>query len=205
MYRNWVNNISGVFKEYNIFNFFKKYYGYSIKKDFVINLIAFSTVGAYCCHLNDKIVCCYPVFEEMKKDKLYDSEGNEKSILTPLIHEFSHGFINPITERYNILNEKTNLFDDIRDCMKKQAYCYDSSIINEHIIRAVGARYIYLIYRDEIWYKKRIQKEKEAGFKYIDSVIDSLIYYEKHRKIYEKFDDFYPLIIENIKKYQHKE
>mgnify|MGYP004497783471 CR=1 FL=1 len=197
-YQSWIDNISGAFEKYDISNFFKNYYGYLNEKEFVINLTAFTTNGAYCCNLKDRIVCCFPVFEEMKKDKLYDSSSKEKYILQTPIHEFSHGYVNPITDKYDILNQTTNLFVDIKENMKKQAYPYDTHIINEHIVRGIEARYIYLIYKDKNWYKKRIREEKEIGFKYIDSIIKSLIYYENNRSIYKTFDKYYPLIIENI-------
>ena len=202
LYNSWIDNISGAFKKYNISNFFYNYYGYLNKKEFVINITAFTTCGAYCCDLEKKIVSCYPVYRKMKKDKLFDSKDNEKLILQNPIHEFSHGYVNPITDKYNILNKKTNLFDDIRDTMKKQAYPYDTQIINEHIIRGIEARYIYLIYKDEKWYKERIQNEKNLGFKYIDVIISSLTEYENNRATYKTLDEYYPKIIENIKKYQ---
>ena len=138
----------------------------------------------------------------MDKDKLYDSEGKEKYILQNPIHEFSHGYVNPITDKYNILNDKTNLFDDIRDNMKKQAYPYDSHIINEHIIRAIESRYIDLMYHDQDWYNKRIENEKELGFIYIDNILNSLIEYENNRDVYKTFDEFYPVIIRNIEEYK---
>lgn len=202
LYKSWINNMSGAFKKYNISDFFRKYYGYLNEKEFVINIIAFTTNGAYCCDLNDKIVSCFPVFAEMIKEKLFDSQNKEKYILQNPIHEFSHGYVNPITDKYNILNEETNLFDDIRENMKKQAYPYDSHIINEHIIREIGARFIYLVHQDNNWYKNRIQREKDLGFKYIDNIIDSLIYYENNRDTYKTLDNFYPIIIENLKKYK---
>ena len=86
--------------------------------------------------------------------------------------------------------------------MKKQAYPYDTQIINEHVIRGIEARYIYLIYKDEKWYKERIQNEKNLGFKYIDVIISSLTEYENNRATYKTLDEYYPKIIENIKKYQ---
>ena len=204
LYEEWINNISGAFQKYEILKFLNEYYGYLSESNFVVDINAFTTNGAYGCNLDNKVVCCYPVFEEMKKNKLFDSEAKEIYILETIIHEFSHGYVNSITDKYNILNKNTNLFDNIRDEMIKQAYPYDSHIINEHIVRAISARYIYLVYGDKELYKQCIENNKKSGFIYIDNIIDSLINYENNRDKYKTLVEFYPEIIENIKKYIKK-
>lgn len=207
LYQEMINNISGAFQKYNIKEFFKSYYGYMSDKEFIVNLTPFTTNGSYCCDLNDKTVSCFPIFEQMKKEKLYDSQNHEKYILQNPIHEFSHSYINPITNQYGYLNNTTHLFDNIREVMKKMAYPYDTHIINEHIIRAIEARYIKLIYNDEEWYTNRIEQEYNLGFIYIYNIINSLIFYENNRNIYPTFKDFYPEIIKGIftdKKIQKK-
>lgn len=198
LYEKMLNNISGAFKKYNITKFFKNYYGYLNEKELIINLTPFTTDGGYCCNLEDKIISCFPIYKEMKKEKLYDSTKKEKYIIQNPLHEFSHGYVNPITEEYKILTEKTNLFDDIRDTMKKMAYPYDTEIINEHIIRGIEARFIKLKHQDDAWYTKRIEQEKDLGFIYIDTIIDSLITYENSRDKYKTLKEFYPEIIKNI-------
>ena len=46
----------------------------------------------------------------MKKDKLYDSKGNEKYLIQTPLHEFSHGYINPLTDEYKLATEKNTPF-----------------------------------------------------------------------------------------------
>lgn len=201
-YTQYVESISKAFEKYDITSFLRAYYGYSSGKQFFINLIPFTTNGAYCCNYETKIYSCFPVFEGMKKENLFDSRDKEKYIVDNPVHEFSHGYINPITKKYNILNEKTHFFDDIREQMSKKAYPYDTQIINEYIIRAICARYILLMYHDQNWYQRRIESEKESGFIYIEPIIESLLEYENNRQVYPRFDLFYPNIIASLEKYK---
>ena len=199
LYKEMIDNMSLAFKKYNLTEFFQDYYGYLNKKELIINLTPFTTNGAYCCDLKNKIISCFPVYKEMKKDKLYDSKGNVKYLIQTPLHEFSHGYINPLTDEYKLVTEKTHLFDDIRDNMKKMAYPYDTQIINEHIIRAIEARFIILIHKDNTWYKNIINEEIKLGFIYINNIINSLIIYEQNRNKYKTIKDFYPIIIKNLK------
>lgn len=198
LYKEMINNISKTFQKNDILKFLKDYYGYKIDKEFVVNLIPFTTDGSYCCNLKNKIISCFPIFAYMKKEKLYDSNNCEKQIIQNLIHEFSHSYVNSITEEQNILKNNTKFFDNIEEQMKKIGYSNDIQIINEHIIRAIEARFIKLIYNDDEWYQKRIEKDYHMGFIYIKNIVDSLIIYENNRTTYPTLNDFYPEIIKNI-------
>lgn len=200
LYTKWVNSFSISLKMYDIRSFYNNYFGYINDKEFIINLMPCITNGGFACDLSNSLVCAYPVFEKM--NNLFDNDNNHENALLMIIHEFSHGYINPITDKYNLLTDKTNLFDDIRYIMKRQAYPYDSLIINEHIVRSVVLRFISLIFDSSKLYNSELKYELKSGFKYINVVLDSLIYYENNRDKYKVFDEYYPVIIDNIKSYK---
>lgn len=198
-YEKYVNSMAKAFESYDVGGFFKDYYGMEIHKRFNVNLIPFITRGAFSCDTSDSIFSCLPIYSHSKKENLYDLEGNEKYFLTLPIHEFSHGFVNPLTDNYKLVDENTHLFDDIREEMSKQAYPTDVEIINEHIVRAITARSILYMHNDQEWYDREIERQKEMGFIYIEDIISSLEIYEKNRDKYNSFNDYYPEIIRVIK------
>ena len=131
-----------------------------------------------------------------KKENLFDIEDQRVIIMS--VHEFGHGYVNPLTEQYLKENDIPDLFSDIADVMRKQAYGKISSIINEHVIRAIVIRYISLIYHDEAWVQRAIQNEKKRGFIYIEDILESLEEYENQRQNYPTFDLYYPMIVKHL-------
>lgn len=204
LYKKWVVAASSAFQKYNLFSYFEKYYGYRLSKKLIVNLTPCITNGGFCCDNNNEVYDCFPIFREMKSNDLFNNSGKEELTLYNPFHEFSHAYIDPITSRLGIVTEKTNLFDDIRENMKKQAYPYDTHILNEHIIRALEVRYVINMYGNEKWGQQIVEQEKENGFIYMEPIIDSLCEYENQRNDYQTIDEFYPVIIEKIKEYQLK-
>ncbi len=203
LYAKWINGMSYAFKKYNLSNYFFKYYGYNLNKKLIVNLIPFMTNGGFYCSNDNEVYDCFPVFEGMQAETLFDSTNHEKITLFNPFHEFSHAYINPITDKLKILTKDTNFFDDIRESMKRQAYPYDTHIINEHIVRALEIRYIINVYGDYKWAQELIEDEKENSFIYIEPIVNSLCQYERQRNIYKRIDDFYPIIIKKIKEYKN--
>jgi hypothetical protein len=120
-------------------------------------------------------------------------------------HEFGHSFVNPLTEKYlDLVNKSGYLFDPIVDEMKQQAYSNWATCVNEHIIRAVVIR-MQEIYNhwDANASFMAIAMERRKQFIYIDRVIDKLKEYEiKHNETKITFEQYYPELIKafNISK-----
>ena len=201
-FEKYVSSMAKAFELYDVGQFFKDYYGLKSDKEFNVNLVPFITKSALSCDTKDSISSCIPIYPHSKKENLYDLGGNEKYFLTLPIHEFSHGFVNPITEQYKLVDENTNIFDDIREEMSKQFYPSDIEILNEHIVRAITARSILYMHKDQEWYEREIEIQKGMGFIYIDNIIESLESYENNRDKYPNFAKFYPEIINSIKNYK---
>lgn len=198
-YLKWATGMSKTFEKCDVITFLNEYFGFKTQKNYFINLLPFTDCGGYSCFYDDKVYACISACMKTKTTELYDTIGHEKNAVKLPLHEFCHSYVNPITEKQNLVNDKTNVFDNIRENMKKKAYPYDSQILNEHIVRAVVARFYLLEIEDIKRYEKIIKKEKSEGYIYIDIVIKSLIEYESNRDKYPNFELFYPTLINKLK------
>ena len=197
LYQKWTKYVLECFEKGNILNFYNSYFG-KTDKEFYLNLIPFASDGSFSASIENKIYDMNPVTKDMKEETLFEREDYKMVIGAP-IHEFLHGYINPITEKINILNSKTNMFDDIREEMAKQAYPTDVEIINEHLVRALQIRYIINEFKDEQWAEWLTNKEEKLGFIYIRPILKKLEEFENNRDKYKSFEDIYPEIVESLK------
>lgn len=114
-------------------------------------------------------------------------------------HEFSHSFINPITDKHiNEVNKYENLFEPIKDKMEKQGYSKWSTCVNEHIIRALTTRFYY-IYDGKQAGDSALEKELILGFIYVKDLCEKLKRYENNREKYKDFKEFYLELISVFK------
>lgn len=103
-----------------------------------------------------------------------------------LFHEFAHSFVNPLTEEFVWEFENPErLYRPIETQMRNMAYGHWTTMINEHIIRAVE---IKLTGR-----AKALSQEERRGFIYIRPLYDLLSEY--NRTQYRSFREFYPEIV----------
>lgn len=115
-------------------------------------------------------------------------------------HEFSHSFVNNITEK-NIdkVNEYKELLAPIKDKMDEQAYNKWETCLNEHLVRAVVIR-LTEIYDGMDKSLNLIDIESQRGFIYIRELTNLLKNeYEPNRDKYPTFEDFYPEILNLLK------
>ena len=206
-YQKYVDNVKNNLGECDIITFFNSYYNLPTDKNFIVNLIPWQTHANYGTSNKTEIhsnICT--AYNSTNDDNVFCSNREEIYYAHLLHHEFSHSFINPLTEEYEIIKYDDSIFSDIFEQMKKQAYGRNNSIINEHIIRALTIRWGYLTNPKEELYNRRITKEKERGFIYIDTILEALVFYENNRDLYPNIDEYYPKIIENIiNEYQNKQ
>lgn len=201
MYKKWTDYILECFKKGNILNFYNDYFGKS-NNEFYLNLIPFASNGSFSASIGNKIYDMNPVTRDMKKESLFERDKYENVIDAP-IHEFLHGYVNPITEKKGLLDFDTNLFDNLKEKLSMQGYPTDVEIINEHIVRAIQIRYIINEYNDEKWAESMTKWEEEQGFIYIRDIIIKLEEFENNRNIFKDFEDFYPEIVECLKQKKH--
>ena len=131
--------------------------------------------------------------------------GSAEALKHVLLHEFSHSFINPITESFKEqISEYSSLYDPVSSWMKPQAYGDWMTCVNEHIIRALTARFDSLEKGEEAG-DQRILFEKRKGFFYVEPLYEQLKNYEAKRNIFPTIKDFYPEFIKLFKELSEKD
>lgn len=204
-YRRFINNVANQLTGLNIVKFINNYYGITESKNFIVNLIPWRTYGCYgTCNNNDLYthLCCH--HKSKNEDDIYPSNDQIFNYSSFLVHEFSHSFINPLTDKYSLIAEDNPIFNDIQSNMKELGYRSNKSILNDHIVRAVTLRYLFLQRNDISYYNKQLELDENWGFSYIRNIMTSLEIYEKNRNYYKDMDVFYPLLIQNLIREKHK-
>lgn len=122
--------------------------------------------------------------------------GSAAQIAGLTTHEFSHTFVNPLTERHwEDLEKYAGLYEPIAEKMRSQAYPFWKHTVNEHIVRAVTIRLAYLEGGQEVG-DKELQKQKDRGFQYVEALTERLKEYEAARDKYPTVAEFYPRLVE---------
>ena len=121
--------------------------------------------------------------------------GNEAIFKLLLRHEFSHSFVNRITDMYlEEVMKYQHLLDPIREEMDALNYGSWVTCLNEHIVRAVTVRLAISDSGPEG--SRALARAQEAGFIYTDELADALVEYENNREQYPDFISFYPRLLE---------
>ena len=111
------------------------------------------------------------------------------------MHEFSHSFVNPLTEK-NIdeVNKSSELFEPIKEKMKEQAYSSWYVCVNEHLVRINVIR-MRIKSEGESIKDDLMEYEESRSFIYISQLDTLMQRYESNRSRYPTYEDFYPEII----------
>ena len=124
--------------------------------------------------------------------------GDEDYLKYMIRHEFSHPFVNPLTEKHwDYIKDYSDKFDTISEVARKKV-CGDwQECINEFIIRAITTQIAYnesdeagmLVY----------EKEKSRGVSHMDSLLKKIRYYQSNRETYPTLDSYYLNILDVFK------
>lgn len=115
-------------------------------------------------------------------------------------HEFSHSFINPITEKnHDLAYSYEELFTPIKGKMKNMAYGSWETCLNEHIIRALTSRFTY--HKDKQEGIRALAIEKRNSFIYVEALFNKLDEYENNRDKYPTIEDFYPELLKALNEF----
>lgn len=126
---------------------------------------------------------------------------DEKMIRYLIWHEFSHSFINPLSDLYSDeINKYADNYDAIAGNMERQGYNTTLiNSINEYIIKAITVRLTYLNYGEE-QAKAVLDEEIGTGFVYMYDLVEKLEIYENNREKYKTIEEFYPELIKVFEK-----
>jgi hypothetical protein len=124
--------------------------------------------------------------------------GDENYLKYMIRHEFSHPFINPMTEKcWDDIKSYSSNYDSIPEIARKQV-CGDwQECINEFVIRAITTHIAYDESNDiGNW---AYEREKSRGVSYLDILLCKLRYYQSNREIYPTFESYYHIILDAFK------
>lgn len=198
----FVNNVASQLEDRNtdIAKFLQDYYENEANNQFIVNLIPWRTYGCYgTCNGNTMYTHLACHHKSTSEDNIYPTDPQIWDYESFLVHEFSHSFVNPLTDKYPLIDKNSTMFHFIKQDMKKIGYGSDMAILREHLVRAITLRYLSLK-RNKSMYYHDMEIDKKLGFTYIDNILESLIYYENNRDKYNNFESFYPMLIDNIVK-----
>jgi hypothetical protein len=124
--------------------------------------------------------------------------GDNNYLKYMIRHEFSHPFINPLTEKYwDNIKDYSFRYDSIPEAARKKV-CGDwQECINEFIIRAITTHLAYNENDDAGL--KAFRKEDSSGVSYLDRLLVSIKIYNKERVKYPSFESFYPIVLNTFK------
>lgn len=131
----------------------------------------------------------------------YPDEASLRTGVSDMVyHEFGHSFVNPIVDAMKDRVDATaELFEPIRDQMRRQAYDNWLTVVREHFVRAAAARLVFLE-RDERAGGRQVADDLSRGFRYLVPLWKALDAFEKDRKRFPKFADFAPRMMEELEK-----
>jgi hypothetical protein len=146
------------------------------------------------------------LFNTMGPMKVEDNTpyfGDEYYLEYMIRHEFSHPFINPMTETYwDYIKLYSSNYDSIPEIARKQVCGEWQECINEFVIRAITT---YISYSESNESGNRaFEREKSRGVSYLDSLLDNIAYYQSNRDIYPTFDSYNLKMLDVFKNENHK-
>lgn len=124
--------------------------------------------------------------------------GDENYLKYLIRHEFSHPFLNPLTEKYwDYIKEYSASYDSIPENARKNV-CGDwQECINEFVIRSVTTHLAAKTSPEEG--RNYFEKEKKRGVSYLDSLVERINIYDVNREKYPTFESFYISILDVFK------
>lgn len=114
------------------------------------------------------------------------------SITNLILHEFSHGFVNPKADALSEEFEKfSKLYEPIREAMKAQGYWQWQVTLDEHLVRAAVVEMTRRTYGKDLSQKIYYKKEIGQRFIYLDAILKRIRQAEKQP---DKYPDFKAMI-----------
>lgn len=199
-YRDNVYWVSSLLGDWDYVTELQDYYGMEYNSFNIIPVPLYGGGGGYGPHVQRKeeidIYSILVAFDEDMQGEV-PVYGNANVFKLLLRHEFSHSFVNRVTDMY--LDEVMGyefLLAPIQAEMDALNYGSWITCLNEHVVRAVTVRLAYSDGGAEG--RKALAREREAGFIYTDELVDALVEYENNRKQYPDFSSFYPRLLQAL-------
>jgi len=190
-----INNLGSI----NYVNELETFYGKTQKSYNIVLVSLYSSCGygnSLKCE-NDKLelFCTIGPGEVINKSPLF---GDPIYLKFMIKHEFSHPFINSLTEKnWDYIKDYTSNYNSLPEATKKRV-CGDwQECINEFIIRSINVQFAYN--EGEESGSKYYAEEKSNGVIYIDSLLNKIRHYQLNRDKYPTFESYYLTILDTFK------
>ncbi len=135
-----------------------------------------------------------------QKSDIFSVFSTDDFSLSPavLFHEYSHPFINPLTQKYSDI---VNKYKETYKVLKKyklpdyrSGYGDWYECINEHFVRAMSIHLTKKCNLTELA-NQLMNNDLYCGYKYIPLILEYFEFYDKNRSKYVDFDSFYPELL----------
>ena len=150
--------------------------------------------------MNGNFGICFNNQDSGKLD-LYSVFSTDNFSLSPtvLFHEYSHSFINPLTDKYYDLAQG---YIDSYEKLKKyklqdfqSGYGEFQECINEHLVRAMSIHLLKKINLIDMA-NNELNYDLYCGYKFIPRILECYDYYDKNRDKFNTFEQFFPQLLE---------
>lgn len=119
----------------------------------------------------------------------------DEQFLSTVIHEYNHSFINHLVKQNSARFQTagTKIYGAVEQKMRSQAYGNWKTMVDESLVRAAVARYLFV--NDRKNYAQEITLQQARGFVWIDELSVLMAAYENDRRTYPTFRSYLPHII----------
>lgn len=126
--------------------------------------------------------------------------GDQDKFRGIIWHEFSHSYINYLTEQY--ISRLSPAVDALNPGMKEKIVSsgqtafdvYASEWVSEHIVRAVTVYFAYNVLGEKAG-DDALEREIKAGYPYVGRLLSKLNEYASAREKYPTFPEFFPELV----------
>jgi hypothetical protein len=138
--------------------------------------------------------------KDTEKSDLFSVFSTYDFSLSPavLFHEYSHPFINPLTDKnYDIAQKYIDSYEELKHYKLpnfQSGYGDLKECINEHLVRAMSIHLLNKINQTEL-VNKLLNNDLYCGYKFIPQILEHYDYYDMNRNKYNTFEQFYPELL----------
>lgn len=138
--------------------------------------------------------------QDANKSDLFSVFSTDDFSLSPaiLFHEYSHPFINPLTDKYFDLAQKyIDSYERLKDYKLpdyQSGYGDFKECINEHLVRAMSIHLLNKINQTDLA-NELLNNDLYCGYRFITQVLECYDYYDKNRNKYHTLEQFYPELL----------
>ena len=189
---NTINNIGSI----DYISEMESFYGKTQKSYNIILVTLYNTVG-----FGNSLLCSddkreiYNTMGPRSFNNTIPSYGTEDYLKYMIRHEFSHPFINPLTEKYwDYVKDYSNNYDSLPEVARVNNCGEWQECINEFLIGAITTQLAYSEGYDIGLQAYKL--EKSIDIIYLDKLMNRIKLYLSERDVFPTIESFYPNLLD---------